>query len=191
MLFLYLETLTEEDQNRFWNIWEKNQKNLLAYVQCKLYGVQTYKSAEDVVSDSFLALMTHYERYYELPDEKIKFLLIKICENNIKNIVIRSQKVSMDSLTYDNDDDGEFTEIEISDGSQNPEELTISEDTVAKIERIVISLDAKYRDVLQLKLFVGLGDDLIAEALKITKENVRQRYRRGRKMIIKELGGEK
>ena len=78
--------------------------------------------------------------------------------------------------------------MEIYDDSFIPESIVISEDTVTRIEKIIQTLDIKYQDVLNMKLFIGLDDEDIAKTLNITKENVRKRYQRGREMIMKKMG---
>lgn len=187
MLFIYLATLSEEEQNKFLILWEKHSKKLLVYVDAKMYGINTHKTAEDIVGDAYLLLMTHYQRYEELEEYQLKALLIKICNNLLINEAKRGNRIYFTSTSQINDD-GEESEMEIYDDRFIPEAIVISEDTVTRIEKIIQTLDIKYQDVLNMKLFIGLDDEDIAKTLNITKENVRKRYQRGREMIIKKMG---
>ena len=187
MLFIYLATLSEEEQNKFLILWEKHSKKLLVYVDAKMYGINTHKTAEDIVGDAYLLLMTHYQRYEELEEYQLKALLIKICNNLLINEAKRGNRIYFTSTSQINDD-GEESEMEIYDDSFIPEAIVISEDTVTRIEKIIQTLDIKYQDVLNMKLFIGLDDEDIAKTLNITKENVRKRYQRGREKIMKKMG---
>lgn len=187
MLFIYLATLSEEEQNKFLILWEKHSKKLLVYVDAKMYGINTHKTAEDIVGDAYLLLMTHYQRYEELEEYQLKALLIKICNNLLINEAKRGNRIYFTSTSQINDD-GEESEMEIYDDRFILEAIVISEDTVTRIEKIIQTLDVKYQDVLNMKLFIGLDDEDIAKTLNITKENVRKRYQRGREMIMKKMG---
>jgi len=187
MLFIYLATLSEEEQNKFLILWEKHSKKLLVYVDAKMYGINTHKTSEDIVGDAYLLLMTHYQRYEELEEYQLKALLIKICNNLLINEAKRGNRICFTSTSQINDD-GEENEMEIYDDSFVPEAIVISEDTITRIESIIQTLDIKYQDVLNMKLFIGLDDEDIAKTLNITKENVRKRYQRGREMIIRKMG---
>ena len=65
-----------------------------------------------------------------------------------------------------------------------PEDFVISDETVARLKRIIHSLDRKYREVLEMKILDELPDSVIAEELGIPKATMQTRLMRGRRLVI-------
>ena len=103
MFLTVLMTLPPEGQDRFFLLWETVRENLVKYVRMKLNGVPTYKDCEDIVEDAFVRVMEQYERYHDRPDEEIKAILIRTCDNLCSNEKTRSRRIVTVSLSAEED----------------------------------------------------------------------------------------
>ena len=61
MFSILLITLTEEEQNRVLALWQENGAALVRYARNELEVPERQDEAEDIVSEAFERLMTHYE----------------------------------------------------------------------------------------------------------------------------------
>ncbi|MBO4219625.1 MAG: sigma-70 family RNA polymerase sigma factor [Clostridia bacterium] len=187
MFLTVLMMLPPEGQDRFFLLWETVRENLVKYVRMKLNGVPTYKDCEDIVEDAFVRVMEQYERYHDRPDEEIKAILIRTCDNLCSNEKTRSRKIVTVSLSPDVDGD-EINEASLSgEEVMTPEDLIISESNTEHIKEIIRSLPPIQRDILQMKILEEQSYPDIAKELMITESTARQRFKRAREDVIRKL----
>ncbi len=187
MFLTVLMTLPLEGQDRFLFLWEAVRANLVKYIRWKLDGVSTYKDCEDILEDAFARVMEQYERYSGLPDEEIKAILIRTCDNLCSNEKTRSRRIVTVSLSAE-EDGGEINEASLSgEEVMTPEDLIISESNTEHIKEIIRSLPPIQRDILQMKILEEQSYTDIAKELKITESAARQRFKRAREDVIRKL----
>lgn len=135
--------------------------------------------AEDAVSQAFVKIINSLQKFTFESSNKTKGLLV-ILVRNISFDMLKKQKsenlVSMDDYE-ENFEDAEDTTLD----------QTVSEESCRMIMDCLLSLDAKWKDVLRLKLLYGYSDDEAAKILSITPGNARVRFHRARKLLIKEM----
>ena len=154
MFLTILMMLPPEGQDRFLLLWVTVRENLVKYVRMKLNGVPTYKDCEDIVEDAFVRVMEQYERYHDRPDEEIKAILIRTCDNLCSNEKTRSGKIVTVSLSAE-EDGGVINEASLSgEEVMTPEDLIISESNTEHIKEIIRSLPPIQRDILQMRILM-------------------------------------
>ena len=187
MFLTVLMTLPLEGQDRFLFLWEAVRANLVKYIRWKLDGVSTYKDCEDILEDAFARVMEQYERYSGLPDEEIKAILIRTCDNLCRNEKSRSRKIGFVSLSEEGNRN-EIDETALSGKDiRTPEDLMISESNTEHIKEIIRKMPPVQRDILQMKILEEQSYTDIAKELKITESAARQRFKRARENVIKKL----
>lgn len=179
MFALMLTLLPEEGRDRIRRLWEEYGDTLIRASHRLLGSAATYKDAEDVVVDSFVRLMEHFERYEGRTDEQMKAILLRTCENLSINEYRRGQRLSFSPL-----EEEEGTVFPSSDPPA-PDDLVVSAENVERLKEIIRSLDAKYREVLEMKILEELPDDAVARELGISEGTVRTRLMRARRMVIR------
>ncbi len=184
MFVLLLMTLSDDEQSRVRILWQDNGSALVRYARKELGPSvsQAADEAEDIVSEAFAQLMTHYERYGSRTEAQMKGLLFRIVRNLCMDAHRRRKKVSVISS------DAEFIPDEEKDSfalimDPSPEDLLISEENIRRMKAIFRSLSPALREVLEMKLNEEMTDGEIAKELHITKHIVQQRLARARKAV--------
>ena len=184
MFAILLMTLSDDEQSRVRILWQENGSALVRYARKELGPSvsQAADEAEDIVSEAFAQLMTHYERYGGRTDAQMKGLLFRIVRNLCMD-AHRRRKRSSAVLS-----DAEFIPDEEKDSFElimdpSPEDLLISEENVRRMKAIFRSLSPALREVLEMKLNEEMTDGEIAKELHITKHIVQQRLARARKAV--------
>ena len=179
MFTLTLMLLPEEGRDRIRRLWEESGDMLIRSTIRLLGSAATYKDAEDIVGEAFLRLIEHFERYEGRTDEQMKAILLRTCENLSINEYRRGQKIAF--TVYDEEEEESVTEA-----APAPEDLLLSDECIGRLKAIIRSLDAKYREVLEMKILEELPDDVIAAELGIPRGTVRTRLMRARRLVIEE-----
>ena len=184
MFAILLMTLSDEEQNRVRILWQENGSALVQYARKELGPSvsQAADEAEDIVSEAFAQLMTHYERYGSRTDAQMKGLLFRIVRNLCMDAHRRRKResaVSSDTEFIPDEEKDSF--VLIMDPS--PEDLLISEENIRRMKAIFRSLSPALREVLEMKLNEEMTDGEIAKELHITKHIVQQRLARARKAV--------
>ena len=178
-LMLTLTLLPEGERDRIGRLWAEYGSALIRFSYDRLGGAATYKDAEDIVSEAFIRLIEHFERYEGRTDGQMKALLLRTCSNLCIDEYRRGKKIEFSALG-DEEDGPAFPENE----PPAPEDLVLSEEAVARLKRIVQSLEGKYREVLEMKILEDLPDADIAGELGIPKATMQTRLMRARRLVI-------
>lgn len=182
MFAILLMTLSDDEQNRVRILWQENGSALVLYARKELGLSVSSDEAEDIVSEAFAQLMTHYERYGDRTDAQMKGLLFRI----VRNLCMDAHRRRKRSSTVSSD--AEFIPDEEKDSfvlimDPSPEDLLISEENIRRMKAIFRSLSPALREVLEMKLNEEMTDGEIAKELHITKHIVQQRLARARKAV--------
>lgn len=171
MIFLMLID-TEEDKRKFVILYEK-YRNLMMKVA---YDVLHDKYlAEDSVHSAFVKVAKSMEKIGEVDSLETKRYLITITKNATIDIY-RKRSTQMKK------------EIYVDELAESEQPLTYMEtDIDNRILDILKNLPVKYRDVFLLKYSSHMENKEIAQVLRITEGNVRQRLARGKEMIQKAI----
>ncbi len=185
-------TLSEEGRNRVLSLWQEYCAALLRYAKKELGQSSPsggpYGEAEDIVSEAFERLMSHYERYENLTDEQIKSILIRTVRNLAVDAYRRRKRLPVPlSVSEPDGDDAPDSPPRNPERQQleerTPEEVVVSEDNIRRMKVMIRSLTPALRDVLEMRLIEERTNREIAEELGIPESVVRQRLSRARKAL--------
>lgn len=159
---------TEEDKRKFVILYKKYR-----YLMMKVaYDVLSDNYlAEDAVHEAFIKVAKNMGKIGEINTQETKRYLITITKNATIDIY-RKRSTQMKR------------EIFVDELEENEEPFTyIETDIDNRTLDILKNLPVKYRDVFLLKYSSKLENNEIAELLRISEGNVRQRLSRGKEMI--------
>ena len=179
MFALMLTLLPGEERDRIGRLWSEYGGSLIRWSYLRLGSAATYKDAEDIVSEAFIRLMEHYERYEGRTDEQMKSILLRTCTNLCVDEYRRGKRTAS-AAPEDAEDRALLPEDEVA----APEDLCISNENVARLTGIVRSLDGKYREILEMKILEELPDAAVAAELGIPPGTVRTRLMRARRLVL-------
>ena len=169
---------TDEERNRLSEFYEKNKKRFFAIAFSRLHNRE---AAEDAVQEAFLRLTDKPEKFFTLPANK----QVAFADVIIRNISVDMFKESNKIETV------EMTDTVSSEGI----ELPLDEKIVGYISRdglidFISGLSSSLRDVLELKVVIGLSNREIAQMLSVTENVVRQRLFQARRAITEFMESE-
>jgi len=135
-----------------------------------LYRMQDRAETEDVFQDVFLKYLLYDGDFQDEEHEKAWFIRVTInaCKDHIRSL-LRRPTVPLEAL-------------EEEAGPLEPEHREVLE--------AVLSLPAKYRDVIYLHYYEGYAAAEIAALLKTRESTVYSRLSRGRELLRAKLGGD-
>ncbi len=170
MLTLYLSVLdTNEKKSKFELIYE-NYNKLVIYLALKEFN--DIDTAEDIAGDVFEAIARNIDCITDAVCDKTKSFICTVTKSKICDKKNKEKKfVQLDESI--------ITPIEKS----NAFETVYLKDVINCLEQ----LPEQYKNILILKVYHGLSAEQIAKICKISKETVRKRVERARKMLTKSL----
>lgn len=136
-------------------------------------------AAEDILQEVYVHLMDKTARFRSLPaDKRVSYFYI--C---VKNAALNAyKKRNAEHLVPVNEAIGSC----LYDG-ESPEEIMISQESIARLEAAVKDLDEQYRTILLLSCNFDFSDREIAGMLEISENVVRVRRHRARKILKEAL----
>lgn len=151
----------------------------------RMYGtafhiLQDVGQAEDAVQDAFLKVMSHLNQIKKPDSPETKQFMVRIIRSAAIDIYRKNQR------------DRAFTVFDPEDVRKNQQSFvdgnlkTVEDRQV--IQRVLMALDEKYREVLELKCYFGLSHREIAMLLEISEDTAAKRYERAKKIALKMIG---
>ena len=136
--------------------------------------LQDVGQAEDAVQDSF---MSHLNQIDSPESQETKHFMIKVIRSAAIDIYRKNQR-EWENVFYDPEDVLKNQKMSNDRGLDTVEDRHV-------IQRALLALDAKYREVLELKCYFGLSHREIAV---ISEDTVAKRYERAKRIAIKMIG---
>jgi RNA polymerase sigma factor (sigma-70 family) len=165
----------------FDNIYRKNYKRILKYVNFKLHNES---SAEELTDDIFLKFDNHFEKFLESGlDEKTYLFNItntKIIDwSRNKEYTRRKAYVSIQSR-FNSNEDSQSIEDTLEDVSKTPDELLEDADNLKFIKVFLDKIkNEKVRLCIELRYFDGMKYGEISEETGYSLECVKTNIHRG------------
>ena len=145
-----------------------------AYSYLKDWG-----TAQETVQEVFITCFNHYTQYSNA--ENFKALIYRITINRCKDVLrssfIKRVIVGNDFFAFQKSKD------------PSPENLLVQSDENALIAETILSLPIKYREAILLYYYEDLSVEEISDMLKVNKNTIKSRLRRGREMVGIKLEG--
>lgn len=151
----------------------------------KMYGtafqiLRDEGQAEDAVQDAFIRVMAHIHQI-RLPESvETQHFMVKVIRSAAIDIYRKNQR-DRENTVFDPED--------IQKNRKSFEDRNL--DTVENrqmIQRALLALDKKYREVLELRCYFGLSHKEIALLLEVSEDTVAKRYQRAKRIALKMIG---
>ena len=168
---------------------------LVAEYEKKIFNViyriiGDYEEAADLTQETFISAYKAFDRFRG--DSKVYTWLYQIALNHCRNRLRqrgRQRSIQTDSLDQPRDWEGEGESVsrEIADSKSAPHVVLEEKELRERILAAVQSLPPDYREVVVLREIQGLSYNEIAEATKLSLDNVKTRLSRARAMLRRKL----
>ena len=174
---LTVQRVLDGDVNEYEKLVLEYQKNVY---NLALRMTGDAEDAADMTQEAFIKAYNSLASYRG--DSKFSVWLYRIVSNVCLDFLRarkRRQTVSLSVV----DDEGEETELEISDESASPEKLLERSMTRDAVRRGLQELTPEYRQILILRELQGMSYDEIAETLGLESGTVKSRIFRARRKL--------
>lgn len=174
---LTVQRVLDGDVNEYEKLVLEYQKNVY---NLALRMTGNAEDAADMAQEAFIKAYNSLASYRG--DSRFSVWLYRIVSNVCLDFLRarkRRQTVSLSVV----DDEGEETELEISDESASPEKLLERSMTRDAVRRGLQELAPEYRQILILRELQGMSYDEIAETLGLESGTVKSRIFRARKKL--------
>lgn len=166
--------LDSEKLERLFELYEK-----------KMYGtafqiLRDAGQAEDAVQDAFIRVMSHLNQIKLPESSETKHFMVKVIRSAAIDIYRRNQR-ERENMFFDSEN------IFKNQKAGSDRDINLAEDRHV-IQRALLALDTKYREVLELKYYFGLSHREIAVLLDISEDTAAKRCERAKKIAMKMIG---
>ena len=170
-----------EDRDFMENLYRKYHR--LMYATAWKY-VRDDSAAEDVVSDSCVALMKKISTLRGLDHNKTCVYIVSTVRNTSINALNKQSRLNQVFRSGEN----EFVET-LPDGVDFVQKILLEEE-LAAVMRAIESLPAKEQMIMKMKYSMELSDEVIAEQVGLSVNSIRKYVSRARNHIKAALYGE-
>jgi len=176
MLLIYLSLIDNlEDQEKITQLYEK-YKDRMIYIANDI--LKNTHSAEDAVHEAFMRVMKNLHKISDVDCPQTRNYLFII----VKNVALSMKK--NENFEIPMSDDESFMEEE--------SDFNLEDECLSKINfEIIVSEIQKlpniYKDVVYMECVMEMSISEIAGTLLITREAVKKRLQRGRRILIENL----
>ena len=186
MLPIILAIENEEERSFIEYIYDKYSKYMYKIANEVL---NNHHDAEDVVHDIIIKIIDKADKLLAQGDgDSLKKLIVITTRNQAITKYNKNRKISQNTISSSFiDEDGYLHEKDIIDPYSNVEDIVECEENIKILQGLIDNLDPKYRDVFVL-MSQGFTNQEISDIMNISIETVRQRYHRGKKLILEEGG---
>lgn len=165
MLSVFLAVLeSDEERQQFTALYDQYHDRM---EQIALNILREQHDVEDAVQNSFLQIIRHFEKIFEISCEEMPFWIISIVKNESLMILRTRRKI--------------VPLEEWEDFEKSANDVTGYNELV----ELFRNLPETYRAVLEMKILIGYTDKEIAQHLGISETAVSSRASRGRELLRK------
>lgn len=150
---------------------ERYEDKLLRYIKRFVYDQD---DARDVLQDVFIKTYQNLKSFDH--DYKFNSWIYRIAHNECVNYLKKNKKEGISFVDLD-------TVMPILFAKESSDDLAISKENKAVIEKALDQLDIKYREVIVLNFFEDLSYEEISEVLRIPTSTVGVRIRRAKEKL--------
>lgn len=165
------EQLVLENQNGVYNLAYKMTSN--------------ESDALDISQEVFIKAYTNLSRFRG--DSRFSVWLYRLTYNACIDLLRRKKRVSVTSLTVNDQEDDAPCEFDIPDIKYSPETQYERKETRKAVRDAVMSLPEQHRQVVIMREYSDMSYEEIARALHLTEGTVKSRLSRARQRLAKIL----
>ncbi len=137
--------------------------------------------AEDAIHTTFVNISNHLHKLCDVESVRTKAYLLTAVKNTAKKLFNDRKRTVNFIETKEN--------IEVASTKTTPERILMRKMSQLHMEKCLMKMTPKYRDILIMKYYMENDDRIIAKAFGISCVAVRKRLERARKAFIVLYGG--
>lgn len=163
MITFFLVMLeSEQDRDRFTALYDQCNERI---EQTAMRLMKNQHDAEDAVQNTYIQIIRHFEKVYEIPCDELPFWCISIVKNEAYMLLRKKQKT---------------VPLEDWDAAISDADLISDYEGIVKLFR---RIPEAYRAALEMKLLLDYSGKEIAQHLGISESAVNTRISRGRALL--------
>jgi len=146
-----------------------------------LYYMKNKETAEDVLTDCWIALIENTEKLASMQGSEQKKYIFTTIKNTAKN----AQKKAARDQAYQQS--GAMDNLELMRAPDSVEAKIVLEDQLNLIAHEIEKLPKKEREVVYLKIYLGMDNHAIAERVGIAESSIRKYLERARNKLREKI----
>lgn len=178
MLAFYLSLIENHDNDddfvRIFNKYKNSMYNV-AFSYLK-----DYHHTQDALQIAFTGIAKNMGTIKSLTEEKLEIYVLKSAKNAAISILEDKNSISNNTFSMEE----QYNEVPSNDDII---ENTITKELLEEIFNFINTMDEKYRDILSLYFLHELNFREIAIALNIPVSTIKDRFRKGHKLVIEKF----
>ncbi|MDR0964326.1 MAG: RNA polymerase sigma factor [Clostridium sp.] len=171
-MILLLTFSTQQEQNKFENLFHKYKKLLLHHA---LGILKDYALAEDAVSEAYIRIYKNMHKIEEIDSPRTVAFLVTIARNVSLTMLAREKKSYTEEISEEQGDGFDL------------EESVLTRISTTRVQELLHQMREELRDVFILKYAYDLSHREIADTLGISENNVTVRLYRAKKALAATL----
>lgn len=156
------------DEELFTCLYKDNERKMYAVAYSILSNQQ---KAEDVVHDSFLKIIRHFDKYKQIPSNEVEGWIVIIVKNTARDTLKKDKRLVKFPEQWDIASD------------ENTEQISRYKYLVS----VIRSMPENYRVLLELKLVLEWTNTQLAEYFNVNENTIAARLFRARKKLTQQL----
>ena len=164
----------ESDRDWFHNFYIEHRKLMMVTAE---YYLPSRQDADDVVSDSLVALFQKMDTLRSIDENALRYYIIRTVRNTAFNHMRKTKQTNLHFLHV-----SDSVKENMADES-NVEVLVLCRDDLDMVRDVVRELPEKEREVIFLKFEDGLDNEEIAQILNVSTNSVYRYINRAREHI--------
>ncbi len=164
----------ESDRDWFHNFYIEHRKLMMVTAE---YYLSSRQDADDVVSDSLVALFQKMDTLRSIDENALRYYIIRTVRNTAFNHMRKMKQTNLRFLHVP-----DSVKENMADES-NVEVLVLCRDDLDMVRDVVRDLPEKEREVIFLKFEDGLDNEEIAQILNVSTNSVYRYINRAREHI--------
>ena len=170
-----IQRVIDGDRNAFEELVLNNQKNVY---NLALKMTRNEEDALDISQEAFLKAFRQIGSFRG--ESRLSVWLYRLTYNLCIDFLRKKPRSQTVSLTYDDDESGETTNIEVPDLRNLPEDIAVRAETRRTIAAGINELGHKHREVFVMREVTGMSYDEMAVTLGVNVGTVKSRLARAR-----------
>jgi len=176
MLPIFILSINNSTDRSFAEVLYKQHKNKIYKAVYKI--LNNKQDAEDATADTFIKIIDNIKDYYNKSEDELISIIITIAKNTAIDKYRRKKKIEFISISEDYIEESDFDDIN---------DFIVKQALYDKLYTALDVLDEDYSRIVKLKMGYNYSDKEISKILNISVANVKTRYHRAKKILLKSL----
>jgi len=181
MLPVFILAINNSADRNFAEVLYEQHKNKIYKTVYKI--LRNVQDAEDATSETFIKIIDNIQNYYNKSEDELASIFIIIAKNTAIDKYRRKNKIEFISISEDYTDENDFDNY--------VDDFIVRKELYENLYKAIDLLDEEYSFIIKLKMGYDYSEKEIAKILNISVANVKTRYHRAKKILLKSLKGEK